>query len=74
MKDYTVSGCIVTYNNKDKIAQTIESVLTQTQGVPFTLYIVDNASTDGTAQYIKETFPSVVVIESQQNRSTPISC
>ena len=67
MKDYTVSGCIVTYNNKDKIAQTIESVLTQTQGVPFTLYIVDNASTDGTVQYIKETFPSVVVIESQQN-------
>ena len=68
MKDYTVSGCIVTYNNKDKIATTIESVLARTQGVPFTLYVVDNASTDGTAQFIKETFPSVVVIESEQNR------
>ena len=67
MKDYTVSGCIVTFNNKDKIAPTIESVLEQTQGVPFTLYVVDNASTDGTAQYIKERFPSVVVIESEKN-------
>ena len=67
MKDYTVTGCIVTYNNKDKIAQTIESVLNMTQGVPFTLYVVDNASTDGTAQYIKETFPAVVVIESETN-------
>ena len=68
MKDYRVSGCIVTYNNKDKIARTIESVLAQTQGVKFTLYVVDNASTDGTAQFIKETFPSVVVIESERNR------
>ena len=68
MKDYRVSGCIVTYNNKDKIEATIESVLAQTQGVPFTLYIVDNCSTDGTAQFIKERFPSVVVIESERNR------
>ena len=67
MKDYTVSGCIVTYNNKEKIASTIQSVLEQTQGVPFTLYVVDNASTDGTAQYIKARFPSVVVIESERN-------
>lgn len=67
MKAYTVSGCIVTYNNKDKIAQTIESVLTQTKGVPFTLYVVDNASTDGTAQFIKTAFPSVVMIESAHN-------
>ena len=67
MKEYTVSGCIVTYNNKDKIATTIESVLSMTQGVPFTLYVVDNASTDGTADYIKAQFPSVVVIESGEN-------
>ena len=54
MKAYTVSGCIVTYNNKDKIAKTIESVLKQTQGVPFTLYVVDNASTDRTRELIEQ--------------------
>ena len=62
MKDYTVSGCIVTYNNKDKIARTIDSVLSQTKGVPFHLYVVDNASTDGTADFIRARDPDVTVI------------
>ena len=53
MENYTVSGCIVTYNSKNKISQTISSVLEMTKGVPFTLYIVDNASTDGTADFIR---------------------
>ncbi|MGN1417879.1 MAG: glycosyltransferase family 2 protein [Acutalibacteraceae bacterium] len=67
MKKCKVSGCIVTYNNKDKIARTIESVLESTKGVDFELFVVDNNSTDGTAQYIKENFPCVTVIESQTN-------
>lgn len=68
MKDYTVSGCIVTYNNKDKIARTIDSVLSQTKGVPFHLYVVDNASTDGTADFIRARYPDVTVIDSDKNR------
>ena len=67
MTDYTASGCIVTYNSKDKISQTIESVLEKTKGVPFTLYIVDNASTDGTADFIREKYPEVIVIDAGGN-------
>ncbi len=67
MERIKVSGCIVTYNAREKISPTIESVLEKTQGVDFTLYIVDNASTDGTAEYIKEKYPQVVVIESKKN-------
>lgn len=67
MENYTVSGCIVTYNSKDKISATISSVLEKTKGVPFTLYVVDNASSDGTADFIKENFPEVVVIEPESN-------
>lgn len=67
MAEYTVSGCIVSYNNKDKIGRTIESVLKNTTGVSFKLYVVDNASTDGTPEYIKEKFPEVTVIESRAN-------
>ena len=40
MKDYTVSGCIVTYNSKNIIGRTIESVLQETKGVPFKLFVV----------------------------------
>ena len=67
MKDYSVSGCIVTYNSKDKISPTIKSVLDLTKGVDFTLYIVDNDSTDGTADFIEEAFPEVVVIRAGSN-------
>ncbi len=67
MKNYTVSGCIVTYNSKDKISPTIKSVLEMTKGVDFTLYVVDNASSDGTADFIEENFPGVVVIRSESN-------
>ena len=67
MKDYTVSGCIVTYNSKNIIGRTIESVLQETKGVPFKLFVVDNASTDGTADYIKENYPEVTVIEPKEN-------
>lgn len=67
MEKIKVSGCIVTYNAKGKVDATIESVLEMTKGVDFTLYIVDNASEDSTAAYIKEKYPSVVVIESKRN-------
>ncbi len=67
MENYTVSGCIVTYNSKNKISETISSVLEMTKGVDFTLYVVDNASTDGTAEFIKEKFPEVIVIEPKSN-------
>ncbi len=67
MDNYTVSGCIVTYNSKDKISATLTSVLENTKGVPFTLYIVDNNSTDGTADFIRKAFPDVVVVEPKSN-------
>lgn len=67
MKNIKVSGCIVTYNAKGKVDATIASVLEKTKGVDFTLYIVDNASSDGTAADIKEKFPEVIVIESERN-------
>ena len=67
MEKIKVSGCIVTYNAKGKVDATIESLFENTKGVDFTLYVVDNASEDGTAAYIKEKYPEVVVIESQRN-------
>lgn len=67
MIDYKISGCIVTYNNKKIVGRTIESVLAYTANLPFELFVVDNASTDGTAQYIKENYPAVTVIQCKTN-------
>ena len=63
----SVSACIVTYNNKDKIAVTIRSVLENTKGVELKLYVVDNCSSDGTAEYIEKEFDGVTVIRSKRN-------
>lgn len=62
-----VSACIVTYNNKEKVGQTIESIIEHTKDLDFELYIVDNASSDDTATYIENTYPMVNVIRSQTN-------
>ncbi len=65
--EYTVSGCIVTYNNMRSIKNTVESVLENTKNVDFKLYVVDNNSTDGTADFIIENYPQVEVIKTGEN-------
>lgn len=61
------TGCIVTYNNADKIEQAVASILEHTAGTDFRLIISDNMSTDGTPQIIREKFPQVTVVENKEN-------
>lgn len=53
-----VSACIVTYNNVKYIGKTVETLLKYTKGVDFTLYIVDNNSTDGTIELVEREHPN----------------
>ena len=48
--DITVA--IPTYNRRDLLLQTIESVLTQ-EGVTFEVIVVDNASSDATVEMVQ---------------------
>ena len=52
MDSSKVTGCIVTYNNMRTIDKAISTLLKQTK-LPFTLYAVDNCSTDGTPEHIE---------------------
>ena len=63
----TVTGCIVTYNNMKTIDNAVRSLLDNT-ACSFRLYAVDNGSTDGTVQYIKDNFPQVTVLETGNNK------
>jgi glycosyltransferase involved in cell wall biosynthesis len=49
----TVSVCIPTYNRKEYLKETIQSILDQTYK-DYEIVIVDDGSTDGTEQMIKE--------------------
>lgn len=62
-----VSIIIVNFNTKDLTIDCIKSIFEYTNGINYELIIVDNASSDGSVYAIKETFPSVIVIESDVN-------
>lgn len=53
-KDFIVSVLILTYNQEQWIAQTIESVLAQETSYPFEVIIGDDCSTDGTRSICEE--------------------
>ncbi len=65
--DNMVTGSIVTFNNMSTIDKTLQTLFEYTKDIDFKLYVVDNASTDGTADYIKKNFPEVEVLEQKKN-------
>lgn len=62
-----ISGCIVTYNGGDEVVSCIESILSYTKNIDFTLYVSDNFSTDNTVELIRHHFPEVIVLENEKN-------
>lgn len=54
MNEVLVSICCQTYNHKNYISQTIESFLMQKTNFRFEILLRDDASTDGTADIVKE--------------------
>ncbi len=60
-----VSASIVTYNDLKRAPLTVESVVKNTKKYPLSLYVIDNASTDGTAEHIENMNCSVVLKQSE---------
>lgn len=62
-----VSGSIVTYNNADIISECIRSIMEYTRDLEFTLYVIDNGSTDKTVEIIQNQFEQVKLIRNEEN-------
>ena len=60
-----LSAAIVTYNDIDKVRDAVLSIKENTKRYPLKLYIIDNGSTDGTADFFKDF--DVTVIENGKN-------
>ena len=65
--DDMVTGSIVTYNNMSTIDETLKTLFEYTKDVKFKLYVVDNGSTDGTAEYIRDNYPEVELLVQKKN-------
>ena len=57
-----VSILIVSYNTREMTLACLKSVFEQTSGIDFEVIVVDNASTDGSAEAIAQAFPQVRLI------------
>ena len=61
------SVCIANYNGIEVIGAAVKSVLAQDCDFPIEIIIHDDASTDGSVDYIREKFPDVNLITSDHN-------
>ena len=64
-----VTVVIPAYNAADYLEKTIESVLNQTLK-DFECLVIDDGSTDGTAEWIKATYPNVRLVRCEVNRGS----
>lgn len=62
-----ISVIIVNWNTKKLTSDAIASVFKFTKGVIFEVIVVDNASEDGSRQFLKKKFPQVNLIENKKN-------
>ena len=58
---------VVTFNSAGEIDGCLQSLVGHTEPFPATITVVDNASHDGTADYVRQRWPSVQVIEAGGN-------
>lgn len=61
----TIIAIVITYNGSKWIDKCFGSLINSS--IPVNILAIDNASTDGTPQIIRERFPQVEVIETGQN-------
>jgi GT2 family glycosyltransferase len=70
MSNSLVSILLVTWNRKEELARSLDSAIAQTYG-NIEIVVVDNASTDGTAGFVRKQYPDVRLIESHRNLGCP---
>ncbi|RME42336.1 MAG: glycosyltransferase family 2 protein [Caldilineae bacterium] len=58
---------IVNWNTRDLLARCLDSVLAHPPAEPFTVWVVDNASTDGSPAMVRSRFPQVRLLENREN-------
>ena len=61
-----VTAVVVTYNRRDLLTEALSAVLAQTRA-PDAVLVIDNASTDGTAEMVAERFPAVRLATAERN-------
>ena len=62
-----VSVIIVNWNTKELLVACINSIKNETHNATLEIIVVDNASTDGSQEALKQRFPDVTLIQNKEN-------
>jgi len=62
-----VSVLLTSWNGRDLTRDAIQSVREKTTDVSYEIIVVDDGSTDGTADMVRKEFPDVMLVVSQEN-------
>ena len=62
-----LSVIIVNYNVRHFLEQCLHAALKASEGMECELFVVDNASVDGSCPMVREKFPEVTLIENNRN-------
>lgn len=62
-----ISIIVVSYNTKELLLDCLASIFETIKEISFEVWVVDNHSTDGTVEAIKERYPRVNIIENKEN-------
>jgi GT2 family glycosyltransferase len=62
-----ISIIVVSFNTKALLLDCLASVFETVKGISFEIWVVDNNSTDGTAEATKELYPTIKIITNTEN-------
>jgi GT2 family glycosyltransferase len=68
-----LSICIASYNTRDITLRTLAAAKAQASGISSEIIVVDNASSDGSADLIRAKWPGIHLVENRKNRYFSVS-
>lgn len=66
MTDLSIS--VVSYNTRQQLKESLDSVFANARGIDFEVIVVDNASQDSSPEMVRSKFPQVRLIANDENR------
>lgn len=65
--EHIVSFIIPNWNHRQLLGECVSSIYSTTNNMAYEIIVVDNASTDDSAEYIQKTFPDVIWVQNNNN-------